>query len=329
MAEPVVIVKDSFVAATGKLHYGSARMRAAFLDERQEETLERDGGVVVDFLSPAELQSVREGIRKLGFGVEGDGTFAVPRSRLRISVTQGDAAQRNEIFEELSPVFRRAAARFLRNYSLLRIGIFDKLPGGAEITVHQHSSLVDESQYRSLATWVPLVDMTVERGTMSVIKGSHEFSRHIRSYNDFNRAFRGVSKRLLERYGTALLLEAGQAIIFDDRLVHWSPRNRSSTVRTAIQLELIPEEAELTVYFRRDDQELLKYRLDRTMYRRTPLNEDRPENLEQIGTVRQPLVTFSDEQFRSLVRDMNPVAAESIERLLPRVLDGLRRRLRA
>jgi hypothetical protein len=299
-------------------------MRAAFLEERQEETLVREGGVIVDFLQPSELHAVQEGVRHLGFGVEGHGTFPVPRSRLRISVTQGDAAKREEIFRELSPVFRRAVDRVLGSYALLRIGIFDKLPGGAEVTVHQHSSLVDESAYRSLAAWVPLVDMSIERGTMYVIKGSHDFSHHVRSYNDYNRAFRGVSKRLLGRYGTPLLLRAGQAILFDDRLVHWSPRNRSSTVRTAIQLELIPDEAELTVYFRRDDRDLSRFRLDRERYRRTPLNEDRPTDLEQIGTVHQPLVTFDDEQFLSLVGDLEPVVADGGERFLPRVLDGIR-----
>jgi hypothetical protein len=302
-------------------------VRTAFLDEQHEAALERDGCVVVEFLDRHELLSLRQGVEKLGFGViPGTGT-PIPRSKLRISVVQGSADERNRIFEELSPLLQRAAGRFLRDYALLRIGVFDKLPGGSEIGIHQHSTLVDESKYRSVATWLPLTDTSIESGTLYVIKGSHEFSHHVRSYNDFSRAFQGVSRRMIERYSTPVLLKAGQAVIFDDRLVHWSPRNRSSGIRTALQLELIPNEAELIVYYRNSEHELLECRVDRTVYRQTVLNQERPGSVEPLGTMRQPLVIFRDEQFLEMARDIHPVAATPPDPFLPRLLSGIRQRL--
>jgi hypothetical protein len=282
---------------------------------------------VVEFLDRRELLSLREGVEKLGFGVRpGTGT-PIPRSKLRISVVQGSVEERSRIFEELSPLLQRAADRFLQSYALLRIGVFDKLPGGSEIAIHQHSSLVDESRYRSVATWLPLADTSIESGTLYVITGSHAFSDHVRSYNDFRRGFENVSRRIIERYSTPVLLKAGQAIIFDDRLVHWSPRNRSTGIRTALQLELIPNEAELTVYYRTNEHELVKCRVDRTTYRQTALNQDRPKGVEPLGTMRQPLVSFRDEQFLEMVRDIHPVASASPDPFLPRLLSGIRQRL--
>ncbi|OGT65434.1 MAG: hypothetical protein A2993_04135 [Gammaproteobacteria bacterium RIFCSPLOWO2_01_FULL_47_190] len=70
--------------------------------------------------------------------------------KLRNSVVHESAARKNEIYEKFYPVFQRAADKFLQNYNLMRIAIFDKLPGGGTIRIHQHPHIVDESKYRSL-----------------------------------------------------------------------------------------------------------------------------------------------------------------------------------
>ncbi len=295
-------------------------MRTAFFEKEREDSIAHDGCVVVDFLDSGELLKVRQGIGKLGFGVENE-------TKLRISITQDGVEKRNEIFEELSPVLQSAADKFLQNYKLIRIAIFDKLPGGDGVRIHQHANLVDESKYRSLATWLPLTETTVEMGTLYVVKGSHEFSNHVRSYDDYYRAFNGVSRSLIKRYSTPFLLKRGQAIIFDDRLIHWSPPNKSSEIRTAIQLELVPEEAELAIYYRTNEHELLKYAIDRKTYRETALTLERPENLELIGTLSQPLVSYGNKQFISMMRGIRPGSTKLKEHFFRRLFNGIRRRL--
>ena len=273
-------------------------MRTTFIDNQMEQSFANDGYCVVNLLNPAELEEVRKGIKKLGFGIDS-------KNKFRISINQEPVEKKNQIFEELSPVFQSVADNYLQNYRLLRIAIFDKLPGGRDIRVHQHANLVDESKYRSLAIWVPITDTTVEMGTLHVIKGSHTVFNHVRSPNDYE-AFDDVSIKVIKKYSTPLLLNAGQAVILDDRLIHWSPPNKSSRIRTALQLELIPEEAELVIYYRTNNQELLKYALNEKCYREAAPTNNKPDNLQVIGELKQPQISYNSRQFISMMQGINP-----------------------
>jgi ectoine hydroxylase-related dioxygenase (phytanoyl-CoA dioxygenase family) len=264
-----------------------------------EDKLFHDGYVVVDFLNPDELKEMQKGIRELGFGMDNE-------KKLRISVIQGSVEKRNEIFEKLSPVFQRTINEFLQNYKIIRIAVFDKLPGGDGIRIHQHANLVDESKYRSLAIWIPLTETKVDMGTLHVAKGSHLFTNFIRSYDDYFTVFENVSARVMKRYSIPLSLTAGQAVIFDDRLIHWSPPNISSRIRTAIQLEMVPQEAELAIYYRANEQELLKYAIDEKTYRVTAMATEKPDNLKFIGKLNQSNVRYGNRQFVKMMQAVNP-----------------------
>jgi hypothetical protein len=273
-------------------------MRTAFNQTRMENSLNRDGYVIVDFLQPAELEEIRNSTRELGFGIAN-------KKKLRISIIHGTSESRNEIFEKLSPVFQRVVERFMQNYKVIRIGYFDKLPGGDGLRVHQHANLVDESKYRSLTVWIPLTDTNIKMGTLHVAKSSHLFTDYIRSYDDYFTVFEKVSARVMKRHSIPLSLTAGQAVIFDDRLIHWSPPNKSSRIRTAIQLELVPQEAELAIYYRANDQELLKYAIGEKTYRVSALTFEKPDDLQFIGKLNQPNVSYGNRQFISMIRGAN------------------------
>ena len=274
-------------------------MRAVFTKKQREDTITHDGYLVVDFLNPDELEEVQKGTRELGFGMDHE-------KKLRMSVVQDSVEKRNEIFEKLSPVFQRAADKCLHNYKVVRIGIFDKLPGGGDIRIHQHPNLVDESKYRSFTIWIPLTDTTVDMGTLHVVKGSHKFVNYVRSYDDIYNAFGRVSPRLMRKYSTPLLLKAGQAVVFDDRLTHWSPPNKTSIIRTAFQLELIPQEAKLMIHYRANDKELSQYDISDEFYRATAVAHGKPDGLQEIGKINQPAVNYSNKQFIAMIHGVNP-----------------------
>jgi hypothetical protein len=231
-------------------------MRTAFKQIQMEDTLTHDGYVVVDFLNPGEFVDVQEHIRELEFGEDYE-------KKYRISINDDTIEKKNDIYKKFSPLFQGAADRFLQDYKIMRIAIFDKLPGGHGISAHQHPHFVDESKFRSLTIWMPLTDTTVEMGTLFVVKGSHNIFIHtIRTQNDFP-IFNEVSTKTVKKYSTPLLLKAGQAVIFDDRLIHWSPPNKSSRIRTAFQLMYVPQETaeNLTIYYRDKMPCLLKNRM--------------------------------------------------------------------
>lgn len=274
-------------------------MRATHTNTVIENTLNHDGYVIVDFLKSDELVEVNNRVRELGYGKIHDEKF-------RTSIYKDPVEKLNQIFDTLSPVFQTAAKRFLQDYKLLRIVIFDKGPGGGKVSVHQHPTLVDESRYRSFAIWIPLADTTVDMGTLHVIKGSHIISNHIRSFGENQKICYDVSQRIITRYSTPLLLKAGQAVILDDRLIHWSPPNKSPWIRTAIQLELIPLDAKLAIHYRASDTELLKYEISEECYKVAQLSRVKPDNLKFITKVKQKHFFYNNKQFISKIINTNP-----------------------
>jgi ectoine hydroxylase-related dioxygenase (phytanoyl-CoA dioxygenase family) len=134
---------------------------------------------------------------------------------------------------------------------------------------------------------------------------------------------------VLERCSTPIAVHAGQAVVFDDRLIHWSPPNRSSLVRTALQLMLAPDEAELVTYYRTNAYELAKYAVDRTTYRKHWMIQVNPESLTPLGKVSQPEITYGDREFLSMVRRTGSTAARVPGPPFSRVFNGIRARLRS
>ena len=273
-------------------------MRTTFINSRIEESFIHDGYYVVNLLSPIELGEVRKGIKDLGYGIDSE-------RKLRISLYDESTEKKNEIFEELSPIFQNVANTFLQNYILIRMGIFDKLPGGGEIKAHQQPNLVDESKYRSLTIWVPLSETTVEMGTLHVVKYSHKIFDRVRPVNDCCR-FEKVSEKTMKKYSIPLELKNGQAAIFDDRIIHWSPPNKSSRTRTAVQLEFIPRDTKPVMYYRINDKEISKYIVDKNYFREVVFPSKKPNNLQAIETLTQPCIGYNNKQFISSMQDFNP-----------------------
>ena len=277
-------------------------MRAAFTDKQMENTLNRDGYVIVNFIEPDELEEIKNTISELGYGKDNEEKF-------RRSVNHESVARKNEIYEKFNPVFQRAADRFLQDYKLLRVVIFDKLSGGGTTNVHQHPNLVDESKHIPLGAWMPIIATTVKMGTLHVVKGSHSvFNNYIRPYNDYSFFQSKLSYRVLRKYSTPLLLNAGQAVIFHERLIHWSPPNKSSINRTVIQLLLLPRETatDLTFHYRVNNEELLKYQVNPKTYRETDLAHNIPDDLILLGRIKQPRFSYDNRQFIAMMQGANP-----------------------
>ena len=292
-------------------------MRTVFTEKQKENSFTHDGCLVVNFLNPDELEQLRSDVKELGFGIDNE-------EKLRISTIHESVEKKNEIFEKLYPVSQRAADNILNSYKLIRIGLFDKLPGGLETSFHYHPTIVDESKYRSLAVWVPLTATTVEMGTLHVVRGSHKFANSFRAYNDYYLTHKGVSGKLMKKYGTPLLLKAGQAVVFDDRLIHWTPPNKSSRIRTAIKLDFIPRETELTIYYRANEQELSSYTIDEKSFREAALTIKKSDNLQLTGKLYQPVVRYGNKQFISMMQDTNPDCTKQKRNFFQRLFNQLR-----
>lgn len=271
------------------------------IDRTLASPLPAAGFQIVDLLNEDELAWTRHSVRQLGYAQANADTF-------RISINQEPTERKQAIQATFIPKFQSAFDRHISDYRLMRVALFDKLPGGASVRLHQHPQIVDESQFRSLAVWLPLVDTTFDMGTLHIIPYSHDIFVHkTRTHNDYT-AFAGVSGKLARELSTPVILKAGQGIIFDDRLLHWSPRNRSNVIRTAFQLEFIPTSAphQLTVYYRDNSREISQYLMSQSLYREGALTLQKSKRLEHKNILKERYRNYGDHQLRRMMAGYDP-----------------------
>lgn len=208
-----------------------------FLNPAQHRAFERDGFVVLDFFSADEVQSMRQLFEELRpEGLKGFYTTTFedsPQYRTRVDLA-------------LREVFQRPVARHFQQYKYFFSSFIVKAPDPkSELILHQDMTLVDEARYAGLNIWVPLVDLTLENGPLCVLPGSHRLKPTYRGsslpdiYDGLEREVRSVM--------TPLLLQAGQAVAFDQSLLHYSPANVSEKERIVVNTFISHEAAKIRI----------------------------------------------------------------------------------
>lgn len=213
-----------------------------FKDTKLDNTLRRDG-IVKFHLEPADM----------ALNAKSQLSSLVPDYDQNIgehfygSVSLNELALKREIHQELTSVISPFLESLLINHQLLTYFYLVKVVGEKSVlNIHQDWSIVDERKYRGYNLWIPLSDSTVENGTIYAMKGSQNFPLNIRGAN--------IPPKYLEHFALAepylkpIDVKLGEALLFDSRLIHYSPPNRSETPRTAVINNIIPNSAE-TVSF--------------------------------------------------------------------------------
>lgn len=168
--------------------------------------------------------------------------------------------------------------------------------------LHADWAYVDEENFRSIAVWIPLIDTDEINGSLGVIEGSHNIVNRIRGPRIRQSSYeRDMS--WVERFGKLLPMKAGSAIIYDHALLHYSPPNRSAYPRPAINLSIVPSEAEIIHYcIPEGADEIEVYRVQESDFYINYDNYQRPETNSLIKTLRADSVTWIDERMENFGR---------------------------
>lgn len=215
--------------------------RNVFQDEQLNQTLKEDGIVCFD-LPDFDAAGCD---RVLGEMVPGYPTQF--EDHFYGSVSLADLQLKRDVNDALEQLVGRHVNGLFTGHRLLTWFFLIKGIGENSILrLHQDWSILDERQYRQYNLWIPLVDCTPANGTLFAIRGSHRFPLNIRGagipakYGDHF----GYAEKFLEPFN----VKAGQGLLFDSRVLHYSPPNHSGRSRTAVINNVIPEEAETTCF---------------------------------------------------------------------------------
>ena len=227
-----------------------------FLDDELQARFDSDGYVVVDLLSPEQVATLQALVEDVFEG----GPEGFHATNMLPSV-----GYRRSVWNAIRPMLEPIAAPLFDDHEACTAALMIKFPGDdSGFITHQDWSLVDETRFRSVNVWCPLVETGAENGGLRMLPGSHRLLGAVRpspappsSYQHPGWAVDHSSLRLLE-------VAAGQAVIFDHSILHGSEPNRGAEPRPAVTIAFKPRRAELLHWFvpDLDDDRVERYVVD-------------------------------------------------------------------
>lgn len=254
-------------AASRLLSHGSDRSlvgrRATFHDPALQRDFERDGFVVVDLLDDPAVADLQRRYDALDHAtqdvypwVEGfETTLYDPRH-----------SYREQILTDVEAVMSAALHTLLVDHRIMFANYVVKVPHAAEVPLHADWTFLDEDRFSSATVWCPLVDTSVElrNGPLGLVVGSQrciDFLRiaNVASYDRCEEAVEGLPRAVPG-------LRRGQAVVMDNRVVHFSLPNETAQLRVAAGCVVGPVEADLHHYWMDGEGRLQRFELDRAFY---------------------------------------------------------------
>ncbi|MCW5906350.1 MAG: phytanoyl-CoA dioxygenase family protein [Chitinophagales bacterium] len=208
--------------------------------------------------------SLRESIKETGYAIAGNiGSHTVQSIRLLYdslhqftnkdggmfySLYSDDIEYRKGVHSGIFDILKPVYDSYFNNYKTVINSFIVKTPGkGSDFSLHQDSTGLDESMWSPLSVWIPLQDTELTNGTLCVVPKSHKFFHPYRGIS-FASPFANY-ENLVRRYLLPINLNAGDILLFDNRLVHYSHLNLSHSPRVVVMSGIFPSEAKiLSVY---------------------------------------------------------------------------------
>jgi ectoine hydroxylase-related dioxygenase (phytanoyl-CoA dioxygenase family) len=224
-------------------------MRKIFYDENLEAKFQKDGFVKVDFLNDAAVEKLKLKffeLLPLSGGLIHSDDYGIKKNQemgadIDFTFIDKNIAFKEKVFEVIVETFMPLADQLLYHYKPIIANFIRKRSEGGEVPLHQNWAFIDETIATSVSIWCPLVDMGSENGTLQFVPGSHKRFGKIRGPM-IPWELEGIKDDIINNDLVYHDMKAGQAIILDDSILHYSSINKTSNLRLAIQLILIPNE---------------------------------------------------------------------------------------
>jgi hypothetical protein len=276
-------------------------MRSFFYDEAYENQLIEKGWVRSPMLSPDEVKEILDGIEKLrpndGFTPDGLGQF---NFTYHCTFLDTNVEYKRAASDLMRRVFTPHIEKILVNYEILNCNFYIKPPGRGEFQIHQNWPALADMNDTTMTIWCPLVDADETNGTLEVVEGSHKVVPDIAGPTA-EPFFKDFQDELVEKYLKKIPVKAGDALIFDDSLIHWSAVNSSDQPRYAIQILCVPKDA-TPVFFYQDQSapdrwEVLEVDSDFFIEHTIMDFLARPAELKSLGFIPNENRVLTEEEF--------------------------------
>lgn len=163
------------------------------------------------------------------------------------------------INDELHKIIKPKINKQFPNLLLLGGTLATKKNGSNILKAHNDWSIVDETKFNSYNLWTPLVNTDKLNGTLGLIPSSHKWNNALRGFNIPNDYEKYTNDFL--KIGYEPDLKAGQAILYNHKLIHYSRPNTTAHPRNVAIVGLKDTTATLMVSFCLNNKSIDTYKV--------------------------------------------------------------------
>lgn len=252
------------------------------------KTLKEDGFVILDVLNSEEINYLNKLCEK----------FLTTKQNDFIAGSHFLAkADSDFINQELQKILKDKIHNWLPELVLMGGTLATKITGKSVLKAHNDWDIVDEKKYNSYNLWLALVDTNSKNGTLGIIPNSHLWQHEHRGMN-ISSNFESFTNQFL-KIGIEPNLKAGQAILYNHKLVHYSKPNTTKQPRNVAIIGMRDKESDLQVSFTLDKKNIETYAVEESDFY--------PFEPEKIKANRKLIATKEE---RSLYNNWNEVLEE-------------------
>lgn len=203
---------------------------------------EKQGFIVLDFLNEQELTELNQIFDELHPDINQSGFYSGSYS--------ADKSYKKKASDEIVRVFSKSYHRYFKNYTPFGGAFLFKVPGeNSHLSIHQDWTIVNEEENIALNCWIPLNDINENNGALHIVPGSHYLGYKTLRSPTMPFFFSG-NDQLVEQAAIPMYVKAGQAIILNQSVIHFSTPNTSNEIRKAITAGIKSKDAQMYFHYK-------------------------------------------------------------------------------
>ncbi|MBK9353444.1 MAG: phytanoyl-CoA dioxygenase family protein [Bacteroidetes bacterium] len=266
-----------------------------FIDDQLQKSFDENGYVTLPLINKLDIEKLKSLFYK----------YHPERleNAFQSTTFMDNKADKIEISKEIQTILLPYFNQFLCDFDALGSSFLFKTKGPhSELAAHQDWTIVDERKDIALNVWIPLSDTHEGNGALSVIPKTN--TRYLFTLRAPTIPFfYDKNESILKKYLKSIPTKAGNAIVLNESLIHYSSANLEDDIRIAITSGVINKDAEMIFHFMDEKKRIEKFSIERDFllsiedFHRNIFKK--PANLKSLGFVKNPGKIFSANQLKS------------------------------
>ena len=234
-------------------------MRKVFNNAQWEKEFIKNGYVQIPFISSKEVAELKklffDTLPESGGQITSEETGVDDSHFISYDFTFIDKnpEYKRKVFKIITEYFEPHMNRILADFRPIIANYIRKKSETGEVPLHENWAFADEKKCTTVSIWCPLVDSTIENGTLQVVPGSQKRFGQFRGPM-IPWELDGIKSEIIKKHLVTLETKAGDCVVLDDSIVHYSAVNKTEGLRLAIQLICVPSE-EPSIHYHLDMNE--------------------------------------------------------------------------